>query len=157
MKTTAEKIAVCHVRWMIRRDMPEVLAIENASFEFPWSEDDFLHSLRQRNCIGMVTEARDRVTGYMVYELHSKRLVLLSMAVHPTYRGMGHGKAMIDKLTGKLSWTRRTRIETKVRETNLNALQFLRLMGFRATGILRGEYDDTQEDAIVMKKSIETH
>ena len=25
-----------HIRWMIRRDMPEVLAIEQDSFEFPW-------------------------------------------------------------------------------------------------------------------------
>ena len=28
-----------HIRWMIRRDMPEVLAIEEDSFEFPWSEE----------------------------------------------------------------------------------------------------------------------
>ena len=25
-----------HIRWMIRRDMEEVLNIEQASFEFPW-------------------------------------------------------------------------------------------------------------------------
>ena len=28
-----------HIRWMIRRDMPEVLAIEHASFEHAWTED----------------------------------------------------------------------------------------------------------------------
>jgi len=43
-----------HIRWMIRRDMPEVLDIESGSFEFPWSEEDFIRCLRQRNCIGMV-------------------------------------------------------------------------------------------------------
>ena len=31
-----------HIRWMIRRDMPEVLDIERCSFEFPWTEDDFV-------------------------------------------------------------------------------------------------------------------
>ena len=25
-----------HIRWMIRRDMPEVLQIERTSFEYPW-------------------------------------------------------------------------------------------------------------------------
>src|SRR4029079_7559263 len=30
-----------HIRWMIRRDMAEVLEIEAAGFEFPWSEEDF--------------------------------------------------------------------------------------------------------------------
>ena len=51
-----EKVRV-HIRWMIRRDMADVLAIENASFEFPWLEDDFIRCLRQRNCIGMVAES----------------------------------------------------------------------------------------------------
>ena len=55
---------------MIRRDMPEVIPIETASFEFPWSEDDFVRCLRQRNCIGMVAEMDDQVVGFMIYELH---------------------------------------------------------------------------------------
>ena len=50
-----------HIRWMIRRDMPEVLGIENSSFEFSWSEDDFIRCLRQRNCIGMVAEYDERL------------------------------------------------------------------------------------------------
>jgi len=41
-----------HIRWMIRRDMPEILEIERQSFEFPWCEEDFVRCLRQRNCIG---------------------------------------------------------------------------------------------------------
>ena len=58
-----------HIRWMIRRDMAEVLAIEADSFEYPWSEDDFIRCLRQRNVIGMVAELDDRIVGFMVYEL----------------------------------------------------------------------------------------
>ena len=45
-----------HVRWMIRRDMPEALNAEQEAFEFPWSEEDFTRCLRQRNCIGMVAD-----------------------------------------------------------------------------------------------------
>ncbi len=30
-----------HIRWMIRRDMPEVMRTERASFEYAWTEDDF--------------------------------------------------------------------------------------------------------------------
>lgn len=40
------------IRWMIRKDMPQALAIENAAFSFPWTEDDFIRALRRRNCIG---------------------------------------------------------------------------------------------------------
>ena len=62
-----------HIRWMIRRDMPEVLDIENRSFEFPWSEEEFIRCLRQRNCIGMVAEHEQHVVGFMIYELHKNR------------------------------------------------------------------------------------
>ncbi|MEK6831121.1 MAG: hypothetical protein AABX77_03775 [Nanoarchaeota archaeon] len=41
----------CHIRWMIRRDMPHILNIEQKSYKFLWNEGDFLSYLRQRNCI----------------------------------------------------------------------------------------------------------
>ena len=66
-----------HIRWMIRRDMPEVLGIEEGSFGAPWTEEDFLRCLRQRNCIGMVAEHGERIAGFMVYELHKNRLHIL--------------------------------------------------------------------------------
>src|SRR4029078_10231989 len=52
-----------HIRWMIRRDMAEVVDVERASFEFPWFEEEFIRCLRQRNCIGMVAEHAERVVG----------------------------------------------------------------------------------------------
>jgi len=81
-----------HIRWMIRKDMPEVLEIENSSFEFPWSEDDFIRCLRQRNCIGMVAEHGERVVGFMIYELHKTRLHVLNFAVAPT----AHARSAVD-------------------------------------------------------------
>lgn len=56
------RIAV-NVRWMIRSDMPWLLQIEDESFEFPWSEEDFLACLRQRNCVGMVAQSGNKILG----------------------------------------------------------------------------------------------
>ena len=83
-----QEVAV-HIRWMIRRDMAEVLAIENASFEFPWFEEDFIRCLRQRNCIGMVAEHDDQVVGFMIYELHKTLLHILNFAVSESMRSHG--------------------------------------------------------------------
>ncbi len=140
-----------HIRWMIRRDMADVLDIENDGFEFPWSEDDFIRCLRQRNCIGMVAEQEDRVVGFMIYELHKSRLHLLNLAVSKDYRRRGVGAQMMAKLTAKLSTQRRTRILLEVRETNLSAQVFFRALGFRAVSVLRDFYDDTTEDAYLMQ------
>lgn len=140
-----------HIRWMIRRDMPEVLEIEQDSFEFPWSEDDFIRCLRQRNCIGMVADWEDRVAGFMIYELHKTRLHLLNFAVAREFRRRGVGSQMVGKLIGKLSPDRRTRVSLEVRETNLPAQIFFRDAGFRAVSVLRDYYQDTTEDAYVMQ------
>ena len=148
----AKKQDVCvHIRWMIRRDMPEVLEIENQGFEFSWSEEDFIRCLRQRNCIGMVAEFEERVVGFMIYELHKNRLHILNFAVHSSNRRQGIGTAMINKLTSKLSHQRRSRILLEVRETNLEAQLFFRDSEFRAVSVLRDFYDDTTEDAYLMQ------
>jgi ribosomal-protein-alanine N-acetyltransferase len=151
MKTDSREEIRVHIRWMIRRDMPEVLAAEDTSFEFPWSEDDFIRCLRQRNCIGMVAEHEERVVGFMIYELHKARIHVLNFAVAPQFRRKGVGSQMIAKLIGKLSTQRRSRIALEVRETNLDAQLFFRSNGFRAVSVLHSYYDDTPEDAYVMQ------
>lgn len=149
-RTQREQVKV-HIRWMIRRDMPEVLRTEQDSFEFAWTEEDFLKCLRQRNCIGMVAEADEKVVGFMIYELHKSKLHVLNFAVHPRHRRLEVGKQMIAKLIGKLSSHRRTKITLAVRETNLTAQLFFRSLAFKATKVMRGFYEDSGEDAFLMQ------
>jgi ribosomal-protein-alanine N-acetyltransferase len=140
-----------HIRWMIRRDMPEVIRIERASFEYAWTEDDFLRCLRQRNCIGMVAEQGETVNGFMIYELHRTRLQVLNFAVHPSVRRMGIGGLMVNKLVDKLTTHRRHQITLAVRERNLPAQMFFRKHGFKATRLLKNYYEDSGEDAYQME------
>jgi ribosomal-protein-alanine N-acetyltransferase len=149
-RTEKEQVRV-HIRWMIRRDMPEVLQTEQESFEYAWTEEDFLSCLRQRNCIGMVAEQGEKVVGFMIYELHKSKLHILNFAVHPCCRRFGIGSQMVGKLISKLSSHRRTRITLEVRETNLPAQLFFRSQGFRAVRVLRGYYEDSGEDAFLMQ------
>ncbi len=139
------------IRWMIRRDMPEVLEIERKSFEFSWTEEDFLCCLRQRNCIGMVAERQERIAGFMIYELLKSQLHVLNFAVAPWARRQNVGTQMIEKLVNKLSQQRRQEICLEVRETNLAAQLFFRKQGLQAHSVLRGHYEDTEEDAYVMR------
>ncbi len=143
-----------HVRWMIRRDMLEVSAIEQEAFEFPWSEEDFTRCLRQRNCIGMVAEIADSVVAFMIYELHRSRLHILNFAVLRSHRRLGIGTHMMEKLVGKLTPDRRGLIALEVRETNLAAQLFFRSLGFRATAVLKDFYQDTTEDAYMMQYAL---
>jgi ribosomal-protein-alanine N-acetyltransferase len=151
--------AKLHIRWMIRRDMGNVFDIERESFARPWSEEDFYRALRQRNVIGMVCESLQAgcpecdavVAGFMIYELLKNGLEVVNFAVHHEFRRQGVGHMMVTKLWSKLSAHRRRFIRMKVREGNLAAQLFWRSQDFRATQVLRSWYEDTGEDAYVMK------
>lgn len=151
MHTEQKQEIRVHIRWMIRRDMPEVLQIERQGFEFPWSDEDFIRCLRQRNCIGMVAEHEGRVVGFMIYELHRSRIHLLNFAVDKLYQRLGVGSQMVAKLIAKLTTQRRSRIVLEIRETNLDAQLFFRENGFRAISVLHNHYEDTPEDAYLMQ------
>jgi len=148
--TEGERLRV-QLRWMIRRDMPEVLDVEQEAFEFPWSDEDFTRCLRQRNCIGMVAEVGDSVVAFMIYELHRTRLHVLNFAVRRSHRRLGIGSQMMEKLFAKLSVERRDRILLEVRERNLPAQLFFRSLGYRAITVLKDFYEDTTEDAYLMQ------
>ncbi len=153
--TTKEQVRI-HVRWMIRRDMAEVLAIESASFDSPWDEEDFKKCLRERNCIGMVAEKGEQVVGYMLYELHKRRLDILNFAVAPYWRRRAIGTQMVDKLISKMSSHRRTVISVPVADSNLPAQLFFRASGFRAVRVERDYFDEPKQDAYLMHYILRT-
>lgn len=145
-----------HLRWMIRRDMPEVLDIEQLSFgDDAWGEDDFIRALRRRTVIGMVAEHDERIVGFMVYDLPKNQIDVWNFAVHPAWRRRGFGRAMIDKLMGKLIPQRRNRIRLEIRDSNLDAQLFFRENGFKATGVIRDAFDYCDDDAYVFERRVE--
>lgn len=139
------------IRWLIRRDMADVLRIEQSTYGEAWSDEDFLTCLRQRNCIGMVAELDQEIVGFMIYELHKSRLHILNFAVDPNYRRHGIGKQMVHRLVDKLSQQRRSEILIEVRESDLETQLFFKQQGFRAVCVLRSHFDDTEEDAYTMR------
>ena len=134
MKTKPNTDTDVRIRWLIRRDLEEVLKIDADSFREPWGEEDYLTHLRQRNCIGMVAELPDdTIAGVMVYELHKSTLSLLRICVAPKHRGTGVGSTMVDRLRQKLQQQRRRVIYANVCEYNLAAQVWFSRRGFKAS------------------------
>ena len=140
---------------MIRRDMADIDQIENALFcDLAWTQEEFVTCLRRPNTVGMTIENYDCETiGYMVYELHNRRIQLLNFAVDPGYHRKSVGRQMVEKLFAKLSHQRRTKIVAEVREGNLDALLFFRAMGFLAVALLKNEYEEygLSDDTVIME------
>ena len=138
--------AVFHVRWMIRRDMPNVLEAERGTCR-EVEEIDLLRWLRQRSCIGMVVEISNRehpkcdhAIAHMVYGLRTHSLKLLRFVVNKDWRKCGAGRMMLEKLFSKLSAHRRNQLIADVPEECLEMQLFLKRHGFRCTSIVDDAY-----------------
>lgn len=139
------------IRWLIRRDMREVLDIENQSFEHRWTEQDFLTYLRERNCIGMVAERNNMIVGYCVYLLFPNALEIINLAISPVLRREGIGSQLIDRMKDKLSQHKRHFIYAAVRETNIEAQMFFKGCGFNAYDIHKNHYEVCNDDAFMFR------
>jgi len=131
------------IRWLIRSDLPEVIEIENRSFPIPWTEDEFIKCISQRNCIACVAESKQSgvIFGYMVYELQKHTINLANVAVAPEVRRSGVGFAMVQRLIDKLTQQRRQAIAAEVSENNLDAQLFFAASGFKARRCVANHYE----------------
>jgi [ribosomal protein S18]-alanine N-acetyltransferase len=155
------------IRWMIRRDLPEVLDIENRNsgrshnIKGIWAEEDFLAFLRQPNAIGMVAthttgSSEEHVCGFMLYQLFPDRIHIFNLVVDPALLREGVGTALIDRLKAKLSVYRRTMLEIDIREVNLGACFWLKHLGFKAVQVIREWYQaPLVEDAYKFRFTLE--
>jgi ribosomal-protein-alanine N-acetyltransferase len=142
------------IRWLIRADIDPVMEIERQSFDHPWSLNDLEFWLKKRNVIGMVAEDdADIVRGYVIYELEKTSINLLNFAVDPDYRYQGVGRALMDKMLGKLQCGKRNKLSMILADNNLGGQLFLRQMGFRATKVEKGYYEKITNDAYVFEFS----
>lgn len=148
-KTSESTGGELRLRWLCRRDFGALLALERASFEFPWTRDEFEYCVRTRNFGGLVVERDGEPAGYLCFETRNRSIRLLSVAVAEAERRRGVGTLLVQALIERLD-ARRSKIVCVVRERNLAAQLFLRGLGFRAVWVARDYYFKTNEDAYRM-------
>lgn len=152
MNLFQEKTVPVLVRIMVRRDFAQVLAIEGACFEFPWTEQEFLGCLQQRrNCLGLVAEYEGRIVGFIIYETPKNRFFITNIAVDPEFQRHGIARQLIQKLVSKMIYQQRHKITIEIRETNLPALLCFRSLGFNAATTLKNFYENRNEDTYVLQ------
>ena len=83
-------------------------------------------------------------------ELH-----LLDMASHPEQRRKGHARALLHELLSYARAEHKRLVLLEVRHSNQPAILLYRSVGFETTGVRRGYYSDTGEDAVEMRITFE--
>lgn len=138
---------------MQEKDLDQVLEIERLSFPTPWSRHSFISELRDNEFAHyFVCRVDGRVAGYAGMWVILDEAHITNVAVHPDYRGKGLGHLLLAELMRQSLLRGADRITLEVRKSNLAAQRIYEHMGFRATGIRKGYYTDTGEDAVIMWK-----
>lgn len=132
-------------------DIPQVLAIEEASFSTPWRDSTFRGLMRRMDSDLFAAERGGRLLGYAVAWTVVDQSELGTVAVAPDARGAGIGGMLVDAVVERVRTRGARELFLEVRETNLEAQTLYRARGFAEVGRRRAYYQKPTEDALVMR------
>lgn len=142
---------------LIRRadeaDLPAVLKIEQASFEYPWSRDYFKHELANPISHFYVIENERAVLGYIIFWLIVDELHIANVAIHPQFRKAGLGSKLLNYALEMGQKHRVKFVTLEVNEKNLAAINLYTRFNFKPIG-RRLKYYENRDDAIIMSREM---
>ena len=141
---------VASVRSMTAVDIENVIAIERASFQFPWSTRFFLDELQVDCARSILAEVEGRIVGYVLFWFLPEEVDIHNIAVHPDFRRQGIGRLLLEQVVDAARRQERLRVTLDVRFSNAPAQNLYRSFGFVIRGLRKGYYSDNGEDALVM-------
>jgi ribosomal-protein-alanine N-acetyltransferase len=141
------------MRWMNIRDVGQVSQIEKHSNETYWCQEDFYNTLNHPDIINYVVIDENDVVAYVVLSLFENEIEILNFNVHKDYRRRGIGTSLMDYLKTKLvkQW-QRNKLRIEVRETNIDAQEFLKINKFIATNVLKDWFKDEVSEDVIKKE-----
>jgi ribosomal-protein-alanine N-acetyltransferase len=132
-------------------DLEQVSTLEQECFSMPWSRKSFEEVLDNPKAVYVVAKD-EAVIGYCGAYVILDEADINQVAVAPSYRGRGIGKAMLEVLLSKLKQAGAESITLEVRESNHAAIALYEAMGFRTEGIRKNFYEKPIENACIMWK-----
>ena len=139
------------IRPMALSDVGPVQEIEKGCFSVPWSREAFVQEIKENKCARYLVLAVDgRVIAYggMWFVLDEAHIT--NIAVHPAYRGNGHGEAITRALISLARENGMNWMTLEVRRSNAAAQALYHKVGFVDVGYRKRYYDDNKEDALIM-------
>jgi [ribosomal protein S18]-alanine N-acetyltransferase len=132
-------------------DVPDVHAIERASFTTPWPDHAYRTELEtNRLAHYLVVRIGDRLVGYAGLWLMVDEAHVTTFAIDPAWRRRRLGERLLIALLDLAIERRAGEATLEVRLSNLPARRLYEKFGFRPVGIRPRYYSDDNEDALIM-------
>ena len=123
------------IRTMIEADLPNVVAVDNASFDPLWhnSFETLLRALSQ-SLFATVAESENGVVGYQITTGSNSRAHLARLAVHPAVQRRGVARSLLSNLFTRLQKNGYSKLSVNTQSDNKTSLKLYKRMGFSLTG-----------------------
>lgn len=150
-----EKKTVPEVRTMTMEDAAAVAEMEHQLFSDAWSEKSVLETVGQKNALCLMAEKAGRRAGYVLAYDAAGEAEIARIAVPKELQRQGVGRALLAALEEVCKERQITRILLDVRCGNEAARGLYESAGYREDGVRQHFYENPQEDAILMSRSLE--
>jgi [ribosomal protein S18]-alanine N-acetyltransferase len=140
------------IRAMRDGDVPDVVNIERASYQFPWSEGIFRDCLRVGYTCRVAAVGR-QIGGYGVMSVGAGEAHILNLCVGEAFRCRGLGGRLLTLLVERAAAVGMKEAFLEVRPSNTAAIRLYVAHGFEQVGTRRGYYQAVggREDAAVLR------
>jgi ribosomal-protein-alanine N-acetyltransferase len=134
-----------------RRDVTELLALEQAQFPEPWTRgmllDEILNTKTRRYTVAVED---GRIVGYLGVMFVMDELHVNTIGTLPGEEGRGIAGSLMDEawLDARSRGVARATLE--VAATNTRAQKFYYRYGFKPVGVRKNYYERTREDALIL-------
>ena len=141
---------------MNEQHIAEVAALETECFSDPWSENSIASELDNPLSLWLVAESFGEVVGYVGSQTVLDEADMMNLAVAPMYRRQGIAEALVSELCRRLTENCVTTLSLEVRESNAPAVCLYEKLGFTPAGVRPNYYFHPRENALILKKKLET-
>jgi ribosomal-protein-alanine N-acetyltransferase len=143
------------IRTVKPEDLKNVYLIERLSFERPYPSS-YLETLAYLSPeTFLVVSLNGHIVGYSASVLRGSEGHIISIAVHPNYRGIGIGERLLRENVKQLKDLGAKRVILEVKVDNIQALNLYRKLGFKIVKTLKNYYWDGA-DAYRMALNVES-
>lgn len=132
-------------------DLGDLVALERASFDHPWSIGMLAGELAGdpgREAWG-IRDERGILVACGLARMNDDSIAILSVAVHPSGRGRGYARSIVQHLLRRGLQQGVQRAELEVETTNQRAIDLYAASGFVPVGVRR-HYYESGGDALLM-------
>ena len=139
------------IRAAERRDVTELLAIEQVQFPEPWTKgmllDEIVHAEHRRYTVATLN---GRIVGYLGVMFVLDELHVNTLGTLPGFEGRGIATSLLEDAWVDAAQRGVARATLEVAVTNHRAIDLYYRHGFKPVGVRSNYYELSHEDALVL-------